>query len=212
MAKFATVEGNIGCGKSSVLQNLSDRFHVIPEPVGKWQQVSVGGLTPVNLLDAFYKDSHKWGFHFQSMVFNSMSLPFNVNGDRPLIAERSIFTARHVFTELMYEDGIISPLEFSILDVMFKNLIEQRTLPSVMIYLRTSPEVAHQRLLLRNRKEEETVGFTYLEKVHLKYEAYVEQFRNTFDIHVIEADCSAVEVAKKVVEVLEMFGRPSLAL
>lgn len=50
-----TVEGNIGCGKSTFLAILKEKFPnitFIQEPVSEWQ--NVGGKS-INLLDKYYK-------------------------------------------------------------------------------------------------------------------------------------------------------------
>lgn len=50
-----TVEGNIGCGKSTFLAILKGNFPnitFIQEPVSEWQ--NVGGKS-INLLDMYYK-------------------------------------------------------------------------------------------------------------------------------------------------------------
>lgn len=60
-----TVEGNIGCGKSTFLTILMDQFpniRFIQEPVSEWQ--NVGGKS-LNLLDKYYKEPNRWGFTFQ---------------------------------------------------------------------------------------------------------------------------------------------------
>lgn len=72
------VEGNIGAGKSTFLDIMSDRslelqdiIEVVPEPVDEWQAVTGvagAGAEPVNLLDRFYKDPKRYAYTFQHYV------------------------------------------------------------------------------------------------------------------------------------------------
>ena len=60
-----TIEGNIGCGKSTFLELLRERFPEakwIEEPVAEWQ--NVGGKN-INMLEKYYQEPKRWGFTFQ---------------------------------------------------------------------------------------------------------------------------------------------------
>ena len=61
-----SVEGNIGCGKSSMLAYLKQfrTVEVYPEPVEKWQ--NTGGA---NLLTQLYQDPKRWAYLFHSYVY-----------------------------------------------------------------------------------------------------------------------------------------------
>lgn len=68
------VEGNIGAGKSTFLNLMSDGslelqdiVEVVPEPVEEWQAVTSGDH-PINLLDRFYKDPQRYAYTFQHYV------------------------------------------------------------------------------------------------------------------------------------------------
>ena len=57
--------GNIGCGKSSVLNKIKgyQDMAVRDEPMDKWE--NIGGQ---NLLKMYYDDPKKWAFVFQTQV------------------------------------------------------------------------------------------------------------------------------------------------
>lgn len=60
-----TIEGNIGCGKSTFLEVLRERFPEaiwIEEPVKDWQDLGGKGI---NMLERYYKEPTRWGFTFQ---------------------------------------------------------------------------------------------------------------------------------------------------
>lgn len=60
-----TIEGNIGCGKSTFLELLRQRIPEakwIEEPVQEWQ--NLGGKN-INMLEKYYTEPKRWGFTFQ---------------------------------------------------------------------------------------------------------------------------------------------------
>lgn len=61
---YFTIEGNIGCGKSTILEILETHFPSIKfleEPVEEWRNV---GNTGNNILHSYYQDTSRWGLSF----------------------------------------------------------------------------------------------------------------------------------------------------
>jgi deoxyadenosine/deoxycytidine kinase len=182
------VEGNIGAGKSTFLDVLSDGalelqdiVEIVPEPVEEWQKVETGGEAgqqPVNLLDQFYKDPKRYAYAFQHYVLlTRMQKDRNARSSvKPLqILERSIFSDRMVFVRAMHEAGFLGDLELSIYDSWFSMQIGQdRALtPDGFIYLKARPETCIKRLRNRNRSEEAGVDEAYLANLHDKHESWL---------------------------------------
>ena len=97
------VEGNISVGKSTFLQRIAnetielrDLVEIVPEPVGKWQDV---GPEHFNILDAFYAEPERYAYTFQNYVFVTrvMQEKESSSGIKPLrLMERSVFSDRMV--------------------------------------------------------------------------------------------------------------------
>jgi deoxyadenosine/deoxycytidine kinase len=72
MPKIVSVEGNIGVGKTTMLDNIENyirktelRIIVMREPIEKWTKPDKDG---VSILEKFYKDKEKYTFSFQVYV------------------------------------------------------------------------------------------------------------------------------------------------
>ena len=63
------VEGNIGCGKSTFLNDLgqSEIVAILPEPVRKWRNCHGH-----DILSLMYHQATRWSFLFQSYVQKTM--------------------------------------------------------------------------------------------------------------------------------------------
>jgi len=170
------VEGNIGCGKTTFLEHFSSfdkRVEVMTEPVDRWRNANGH-----NLLELMYKDPERWAMPFQSYVQLTMLDNHLHQGEKPVkLMERSIFSARYCFVENMFRTGKIIGCEYAVLDEWFKFLTgPDSALPlnvDLIIYLRTTPEKALERINVRARSEENTIPLEYIQQLHSLHEEWL---------------------------------------
>ena len=116
--------------------------------------------------------------------------------------ERSLWSARHVFGKNLMETGKMAQSEFEVLNSWFEFL---KSCPNVnlgvdlVVYLRTSPEVAYERLRARSRSEEKVVSIDYLKELHDLHEKWLITNKDKClyggaDVVVIDADQDLNEV------------------
>jgi len=171
---IVSIEGNIGAGKSTMLkyfQKFSD-VEIVPEPVAEWCDVKGH-----NLLQKLYEDPKRWSFQFQSYVqLTRLQLLNKKTTSSVKIIERSIQNNRFCFLENAKKDGSLSGAELEVLFSWYNWLDTNLGLPlDLIVYLRTSPEVAYERLRQRGRKEEAEVPMKYIEGLHQSYEEWLVQ-------------------------------------
>uniref|UniRef100_A0A2P2JLE1 Uncharacterized protein MANES_18G103500 n=1 Tax=Rhizophora mucronata TaxID=61149 RepID=A0A2P2JLE1_RHIMU len=181
------VEGNISVGKTTFLQRivsdtieLRDLVEVVPEPIGKWQDI---GPDHFNILDAFYAEPHRYAYTFQNYVFVTrvMQERESSGGVKPLrLMERSVFSDRMVFVRAVHEAKWMNEMEISIYDSWFDPVVSvlPGLIPDGFIYLRASPDTCHQRMKLRKRAEEGGVSLDYLRDLHEKHESWLFPFQS----------------------------------
>lgn len=216
------VEGNIGAGKSTFLDiltdgslELQDILEVIPEPVDEWRSVPSGGKDPINLLDRFYKDPQRYAYTFQHYVLLTRMEKDRAarSSSKPLrVLERSIFSDRMVFVRAMYEAGYMGDLEMSVYDSWFSMEIAQdkQLTPDGFIYLKARPETCIKRLRGRNRSEEAGVSEAYLASLHDKHEAWLHFGARTLDEYV--AEWQAERTTQLVVQTVSSLRRNGAGL
>ncbi len=195
--KLITLEGNMGAGKSTMLRllkNIPD-ITIIPEPTDKWQHVGAAG----NLLDLFYKDTQRWAYTFQSYAFLTrvhaiLQQQFEHSDKHIHVLERSIYCDRFCFAKNCYDLGTMSEIEWNVYREWFlwisENFVPR---PQGFIYLRTSPEVAYQRITQRHRSEETAVPLSYVQRLHERHEDWlihaVEPLDSIKDVPVLVLQC-----------------------
>lgn len=196
------VEGNVGSGKTTFLNRflsptnesgttLSEKVDVIPEPVSKWQNVHGN-----NLLQLMYEDPKRWSLMFQSYVHLTMVQQHaNILSTKPIrMMERSLFSARYCFNENLYRNGYLTDAEYAALSEWFNFLIDCPKLDfkvDQIVYLRTSPEIAYERIKKRSRSEETKVQFSYIKDLHELHEDWLihqTKFKLSAPVTVIDAN------------------------
>lgn len=167
------IDGNIGVGKTSVLELLKLRnpeWHIFFEPVDKYEHA--GGR---NLLKEFYDKKSGSAFMFQLMAlisnYQTYMSAYQMKGVR--IVERGIWSSLLVFAETVYNKGEISGLELSMLKQVYSFLL----LPppsdrEYIIFLDTSDtDVCLNRITRRNRNGENGIERRYWDLLNHEFRA-----------------------------------------
>ncbi|XP_042234925.1 deoxynucleoside kinase-like isoform X2 [Homarus americanus] len=167
-----SIEGNIGSGKSTFLQYFSATPGVAThqEPIDLW--TNLGGH---NLLGKLYEDPERWSFLFQSYVqLTRLNIHLQQSSSPVKLIERSLQNNRYCFLESGHDCGHLKEPEYSVL-CEYYDLLESKLDIGIdlIVYLRTTPEVVHSRMMKRGRSEEADVPLKYLKVVHSYYEKWL---------------------------------------
>lgn len=180
-----TVEGNIGSGKSTAVRLIENEFKdykniaFLQEPVEQWLEIKdKDGET---VLQKYYSDMNKYSFAFQMMAYISrlsiLRKTLQTDGIDIIISERSVYTDRHVFAQMLYDSNLLNDIEFKIYLKWFDEFLNEIQ-DCHIFYVRTDPEVAYERVLKRSR-EGETMTLDYLHKCHDYHEAWIQNLHKT---------------------------------
>lgn len=182
-----SVEGNVGSGKSTVLNFFKQYpdISVYPEPVSTWTN-----LNGTNYLDLVYKNQTRWGMTFESLVMQTMleiqlrdcrnyttlqDLATTKPNTPPVkMMERSLLATRHIFVRNL--NNTIAMEEFKVLEAWLDRLNRMQQIDTgvdVIIYLRTDPSVTIKRVAKRHRHEEMDVPLKYYQGLNQLYEDWL---------------------------------------
>lgn len=191
---LVSVVGNIGCGKSTVLGHLHapPQRLTVPEPLDRWK----------TWLDAFYAQPEQFAFGLQmKILLEHTRRPSIPSSAIVTIVERSPEDALHVFARVLTEGFCMTELEYELLREYTERL---GWVPDVCVYLRLDPQTCLARVRTRSRTCEKQVDLDYLQKIHDKYETWVEDVRRQgrTRIYVVDASQSESDVLRAVREVI----------
>lgn len=169
MKKFITIAGNIGAGKSSLVNMLSQRLGWEPffEPVSN---------NPY--LADFYENMAAWGFHSQVFFLSHRLQVYRELADcgSSVILDRSLYEDAEIFARNLYINGIMNQRDFETYDALYRSLISFLPTPDLMIYLRASISTLVGRIKKRGRDYEQTIKRDYLAQLNQAYESWISNF------------------------------------
>ncbi len=177
-----SVEGNIGSGKSTIINELKKNYTKIDgvnivyveEPVSQWEQIK--NKEGKNMIELFYSDPVKYSFSFQMMAYISRLIllkeAIKHNPNSVIITERCLLTDYHIFASMLYEQGKLSEEEYTIYKKWF-HYFQNEVVMSAVIYIQCDPEISHSRCVSRCRQGEQSISLDYLTECHNKHETWM---------------------------------------
>lgn len=176
-----SVEGNIGAGKSAVLNVLEKRgYTVCKENLNSWGDI----------LDKFYRDRRRWSFALQVAVMNDLSEQYssikNVKNDIVFI-ERSPASS-NIFALLAKSEGNMTDVEYRIYYDLYKAL---KWTPHKSFMIDTPASVCLERIKTRKRECEKDVKLEYLEKLDKRF--------SMLDLEKVDGTKTTEEVADQII-------------
>lgn len=178
------IDGIIGAGKTELTKALAavKGWNAVFEPMAPETQ---------QLLDGFYsvlrgeKPNQGEPLNFQLYMLNQryrdhMRIAYS---NQPSIQDRSIW-GDNVFAKMLTDDGMIREHEYrqvylKIFESMSMNLVA----PSIVFFLKVSPEVALERIRSRGRSFEHDITLEYLERLDDEYETWLKRMENFTHVH-----------------------------
>ena len=154
----------------------NEKILFMKEPVALWTSIR-DPVTGESILEMFYKDPQKYSFAFQVMVYNTHLDAFRrIIRENPdctlLFCERSIDAGRHIFTNMLHDDGMIDDVSFQVYNQLFDNTSGEVVIDAIML-LDVSPEVCLKHVEKRAREGESTISLEYLAKCDKYYKKWL---------------------------------------
>lgn len=187
-----TIDGNIGCGKTSVL-NYLHKYHKLSidlEPVDSWN----------SYLIKMYENKNDV-FKFQVRIWLDRCWVQEKSDKTLILMERSPFFIKHTFISTAYDNNMITENEKIILDDLHSKT-DSLWSCNTYIYLRSTPDNCMKRIKKRNRPSEKNVTLDYIQQLHNSHEAsYQKALNNNMHIIVIDVDDKNVsDIATEIVQ------------
>lgn len=157
-----TIDGNIGSGKTSILQKLQMNYGQLVdlEPIEQWKPY----LDNIYLNDTGH-------FSFQKKVWEDRALIQSRNNNI-IFVERSAKFTRETFVEV-YKNKFTNE-EYLLLNHLYENSDAKNnkmiTEPILYIYISVSDDISINRIKERNRNNEIDINHELIKKLNIKHE------------------------------------------
>lgn len=166
---FITIAGNIGVGKSTLVQLISER-------VG-WEPVFEAVSENPYLAD-FYEDMHRWSFQSQ-VYFLSRRLQQHfrlLQHPNSIIQDRSVYEDAEIFARNLFDQGDMNERDWTSYMDLYKTLTLLLKPPDLVIYLKASVPTLRRRISQRGRDYERGIADEYLDRLNKLYDEWANNF------------------------------------
>lgn len=189
-----TIDGNIGCCKSTILNYLHKhhKLSIDLEPIDKWYPY---------LLNLYENKSNVFKFYIRIWLdrcWIQEKIENNI-----IIIERSPFFIKNSFIEKSFELSMLTEDEYNILIELY-NKTNYLWKNNIHIYLKSDPKICYQRIKKRNRECEEKITEEYVKLIHDSHEEQYENAVKKGNINIKIIDIENLTIDKISSEILNI--------
>ena len=180
MRKAIAIAGNIGVGKSTLVEFLSRTYGISP-----YYEPSEDNP----YLPDFYKDMKRWSFHSQ-LYFLSNKFRIHQELDRMpglVVLDRTIFEDAEIFATALHDMRCMDGRDWATFCAFYRSILEAIKPPDLMIYLRCSMRTLRKRIKFRGREMEDDIPLAYLKRLDRLYENWIGSY-DLSEVLVLETD------------------------
>ena len=169
MKKFIAIAGNIGVGKSTLVEKLCAKL--------KWEPFFEGVVDNPYLAD-FYQDMRAWSFHSQVFFLSRRLHDLRQLRDFPrtVVQDRSVYEDAEIFAKNLYKQGHIADRDWSTYRELYQVLTELLPPPDLVVYLSASVPTLLHRIAQRGREYEKSIAPDYLAQLNVLYDEWIGDF------------------------------------
>lgn len=210
MKRSIAIAGNMGTGKSTLVDFLAKTYGIMPFYEPNDENPYLGD---------FYKDMKRWAFQSQ-LYFLSNKFRLHQELDRQpgvVALDRTIFEDAEIFATALHQMRKISKRDWATYQGMYGAILDAIKPPDLLIYLRCSMRTLRKRIRLRGRAMERDVPLAYLKRLERLYEEWIASYKMS-DVLVLETDkldyihdlVHRLDVMERIEAVLpDEIGRPT---
>ena len=164
--KYVAIAGNIGSGKSSLVDFLCREYKLKPF-------FERNDANPY--LADFYKDMKTWAYHSQ-IFFLAQKFRIHQELDREketVVQDRTIFEDAEIFCTNLFKSGYLTKRDYRTYMDIYRTMVDSIRPPAVLIYLDCPIRTLKKRISKRGRQMERSLPDSYLKNLDKLYKKWI---------------------------------------
>jgi len=178
---YIAIEGNIGAGKTSLANMISDDFNA---------KIVLERFADNPFLPKFYEDKERFAFPLEMSFLADRYQQLMDDLAQFDLFKNFIVSDYYIFKSLIFAQVTLAPEEYilyrRIFDIIYKEIIK----PDLYVYLYQNTERLLENIKKRGREFEQNITANYLDKIHQGYLNFIktDQKLNTLIVDVSDLD------------------------
>ncbi len=181
MVKYIAVAGNMGSGKSSLVQFLCRRYpHIRPFYERNEENP---------YLADFYQEMGAWAFHSQ-VYFLTLKFRTHLELDacpQTVIQDRTIYEDAEIFAENLHRRGLLTGRDYRAYRLLYETIAASLNPPDLLVYLKSGVRTIQRRIRRRGRVFEAGIEPQYLKDLSRLYTRWLDRYTLS-PVLVLDAD------------------------
>jgi 2-amino-4-hydroxy-6-hydroxymethyldihydropteridine diphosphokinase len=178
---YVAIEGNIGSGKTSLSNLMSDEFNA---------KIVLERFADNPFLPKFYEDQERFAFPLEMSFLADRYQQLTDDLAQFDLFKNFIVSDYYIFKSLIFAQVTLQKEEYALYRKMFDIMYKEISKPDLYIYLYQNTDRLLENIKKRGRVYEQNIEASYLQKIHDGYTNFIktEQDLNTLIIDVSELD------------------------
>lgn len=178
---YIAIEGNIGAGKTSLANMMSDEFNA---------KVVLERFADNPFLPKFYEDNERYAFPLEMSFLADRYQQLSDDLAQFDLFKNFIVSDYYIFKSLIFAQVTLQKEEYKLYRKMFDIMYKEITKPDLYIYLYQNTDRLLQNIKKRGRDYEQNIEATYLEKIHNGYSNFI---KTQPDLNILVIDVSELD-------------------
>ncbi|RKF04325.1 2-amino-4-hydroxy-6-hydroxymethyldihydropteridine diphosphokinase [Tenacibaculum lutimaris] len=178
---YIAIEGNIGAGKTSLANMMSDEFNA---------KIVLERFADNPFLPKFYNDNERFAFPLEMSFLADRYQQLSDDLAQFDLFKNFIVSDYYIFKSLIFAQVTLHSDEYKLYRKMFDLMYKEITKPDLYVYLYQNTERLLENIKKRGRDYEQNIEASYLQKIHDGYSNFI---KTQPDLNILIVDVSDLD-------------------
>lgn len=178
---YIAIEGNIGAGKTSLANMMSDEFNA---------KIVLERFADNPFLPKFYNDNERYAFPLEMSFLADRYQQLSDDLAQFDLFKNFIVSDYYIFKSLIFAQVTLHSEEYKLYRKMFDLMYKEITKPDLYVYLYQNTERLLENIKKRGRDYEQNIEASYLQKIHDGYSNFI---KTQPDLNILIVDVSDLD-------------------
>ena len=182
---YIAIEGNIGAGKTSLANMMSDEFNA---------KIVLERFADNPFLPKFYEDNERYAFPLEMSFLADRYQQLTDDLAQFDLFKNFIVSDYYIFKSLIFAQVTLHKDEYKLYRKMFDLMYKEITKPDLYVYLYQNTDRLLANIKKRGREYEQNIEADYLQKIHDGYSNFI---KTQQDLNILIIDVSELDFVNK---------------